>query len=55
MPGPLFAAMIYGGVHRRLDRDDLGLDQSKIMKAIYFDSLERDSSGKPRHIFRIPL
>jgi hypothetical protein len=38
-----------------LDRDDFGLDQSKIMTAIYFNSLERDSSGKPLHTFRIPL
>lgn len=40
---------------RRLDRDDFGLNQSKIMTAIYFNSLERDFSGKPRTLFRIPL
>lgn len=40
---------------RALDRDDFGLNQSKIMTAIYFNSLERDFSGKPRTLFRIPL
>ena len=38
-----------------LDRDDFRLAQSKIMTAIYFNRLERDSSGKPRTLFRIPL
>ena len=37
-----------------LDRDDFRLNQSKII-AIYFNRLERDSSGKPRTLFRIPL
>ena len=37
-----------------LDRDDFRLDQSKIMTAIYFNSLERDSSGKPLHTFPHP-
>jgi hypothetical protein len=31
------------------------LDQSKLMAAISINSLERDSSGKPRTLFRIPL
>jgi hypothetical protein len=31
------------------------LAQSKIMTAIYFNNLERDFSGKPCTLFRIPL
>jgi hypothetical protein len=38
-----------------IDRDDFGLDQSKIMTAISINGLERDFSGKPRTLFRIPL
>jgi hypothetical protein len=43
------------GIRGGLDRDDFRLAQSKIMTAIEFNDLERDLSGKPRTLFRIPL
>ncbi|MCR4265703.1 double-strand break repair helicase AddA, partial [Nitratireductor sp. ZSWI3] len=37
-----------------LDRDDFGLNQSKIINAIAFKKSERDAGGKPLHTFPHP-
>jgi hypothetical protein len=45
---------ICAGVHFCLDRDDFGLNPSKIMNVINCESLERDTGEKPVPTFPHP-
>jgi hypothetical protein len=43
-----------GGSFQSLDRDDFGLNQSKIMTAIAINGLERDCQAEPVSTFPHP-
>jgi hypothetical protein len=55
-PGRSKGGLVDNGARKNscLDRDDFRLNQSEIMTAIYFNSLERDFRGKPLPTFPHP-